>query len=355
MINWIIINANNISLGLGMRILATADTHLGFNAGRTADARKIIYNRVFEAFESILKIAYDEKADAVLHAGDLFNRSKPPRAVISRTYNLLENLLDQDIGFIVVPGNHDRSRLPSTLLNTFYKSGHFLYRLTKVDLGEFSVIGFPYNGKTPKAMLSKINQKTGKLGKKPVIVLCHQLFDGAVYGPHQFRFTNHARSDVLQASILPNPVKLIVTGHIHRAQTLQSNRVVYPGSLERTSFAEAIEPKGYLAIEINSEALSVEFREITTFPMDVLEINIMGSALDYSEIAEQLSGYSGRAMLRLTGRPLTLEESVELFKKFPARDWPYLAIAPSSPNRTLHSLYNRRQLPFRFRKFTMEI
>ncbi|MHA2270491.1 MAG: metallophosphoesterase family protein [Candidatus Hodarchaeales archaeon] len=336
-----------------MRILATADTHLGFKTGRTSAARKTSYHRVFEAFESVLKIAYDEKVDAVLHAGDLFNRSKPPRAVIARTYNLLENLLDQDIGFIVVPGNHERSRLPPTLLNSFYKTGHFLYRLTRVELGDLSVIGFPYNGKTPKATLSKISQKARKLGKKPILVLCHQLFDGAVYGPHQFRFTN--RPEVLESLILPDQVKLIVTGHIHRAQALQSNKVVYPGSPERTSFAEAIEPKGYLVIEINSEALSVEFREVTTFPMDVLEINIRGSALNYADMAEQLSGYSGRAMLRLTGRSLMPEESVELFKRFPSKDWPFLTIAPSSPNRSLRPLYNRRQLPFHFRNFTSEV
>ncbi len=338
-----------------MRILATADTHLGFKTGRTSAARKTIYRRVFEAFESILKIAYDEKVDAVLHAGDLFNRSKPPRAVIARTYNLLANLLDRDIGFIVVPGNHDRSKLPPTLLNTFYKTGHFLRRLTKVDLGNFFVIGFPYNGKTPKATLSKISKKAERLGKKPVIVLCHQLFDEAVYGPHQFQFRFTNRSDVLQSSILPDQVKLIVTGHIHRAQTLQSNKVVYPGSPERTSFAEAIEPKGYLVIEMDSDAFSVEFRELATFPMDVLEINIRGNALNYADMAEQLSGYSGRALLRLTGRPLTPEESLELFKSFPAKDWPFLTIAPSAPNRTLRPLYNRRQLPFYFRNFTSEV
>jgi DNA repair exonuclease SbcCD nuclease subunit len=336
-----------------MRIIATADTHLGFRAGRAAAARKTIYHSVFEAFESILKIAYDEKADAVLHAGDLFNRSKPPRTVIARTYNLLEALLDNDIRFVVVPGNHDRSKLPPTLLNTLYKNGHFLNQLKKIDLGDISVVGFPYDGKMPRATLSKISKKVGKLGKKPVIVLCHQLFDGAVYGPHQFRFTN--RSDVLQSSMLPDQVKLIVTGHIHRAQTLQSNKVVYPGSSERTSFSEAIEPKGFLVIELNSDVFSVEFREVATFPMDVLEINIRGSSLNYADVAEQLSSYSGRAMLRLTGRPLTPVESVKLFKRFPSKEWPYLTIAPSVPNRILRSLYNRTPLPFHFRNFTSEI
>lgn len=335
-----------------MRILAIADTHLGFKAGRTPVARKTTYNRMFEAFESILKAAYDEKADAVLHAGDLFNRSKPPRKVIARAYRLIEEVLNHGIRFVVIPGNHDRSHLPPTLLSTFFKYCNFLNRITEVDLGDLSVIGVPYEGKTPKTTFARIRRKAQKLGNKPIIVLCHQLFDGAVYGPQQFRFAN--REDVLQESILPDHVRLVVTGHIHRAQALQANRVAYPGSLERTSFAEAIEPKGYLAIEINSDTVSVEFREVTTFPMDVLEINIRSSVLDYTDIAERLSNYSGRIMLRLTGRPLMPKESVELFKSFSAKDWPHLTIAPSSPNRALRRLYNRKQLPFNFRNFASE-
>lgn len=331
-----------------MRILAIADTHLGFKAGRTVTGRLTVLNQLFVAFESVLNVARREKVDTVLHAGDLFNRSKPTQKVVARAYGLIESLLNDDIGFIVIPGNHDRSHLPSTLLSTLFENGHFLGRLTKIDLGDVSIIAFPYDSSAPRKSLSKAGKIAATLGNQPSIILCHQLFDGATWGPHQFRFTN--RKDALQASGLPEQVQLVVTGHIHRAQQLQGNRVVYPGSLERTSFAEAIEPKGYLLIDIDSDGHEVVFQKADALPMDVLELDIRKSIIDHSKIEEKLATFSGRRMLRLTGRSLTLEESVELFKSFPATEWPFLTIAPSAPKRTLRPLYRKYQGSFSFKK-----
>ncbi|MFQ5978334.1 MAG: exonuclease SbcCD subunit D [Candidatus Heimdallarchaeota archaeon] len=331
-----------------MRILAVADTHLGFKAGRTSTARETIYKHVFDAFEAVLKTARSEKVDTVLHAGDLFNRSKPTKKIVAKAYGLIESLLTDDIGFIVVPGNHDRSHLPPTLLSSLFEHGNFVGRMTKIDLGDVSIIGFPYDSKMPGRSFSKAGKIAASLGNQPSIILCHQLFDGATWGPHQFRFTN--RKDALRVSGIPNQVQLVVTGHIHRAQALQGNLAVYPGSLERTSFAEVIEPKGYLLINIDSDGHEVAFQKVDTFPMDVLELDIGKSIIDHSKIEEKLATFSGRMMLRLTGRSLTLEESVGLFKSFPATEWPFLTIAPSAPKRFLRPLYRRYKGSFSFKK-----
>ena len=100
-----------------MRFLAIADTHFGYEAGKTAVARKFVYDEMFNSFERVLDIARTEKVDCVLHGGDLFNRSKPRKKVIKRAYHLIENLLKDQIEFAIVPGNHERSILPNTLLS----------------------------------------------------------------------------------------------------------------------------------------------------------------------------------------------------------------------------------------------
>ena len=50
----------------------------------------------------------------------------------------------------------------------------------------------------------------------------------------------------------------VLSGHIHRFQVLTKDLwgrpikipILYPGSIERTSFAEKDEPKGYLKVEL---------------------------------------------------------------------------------------------------------
>jgi DNA repair exonuclease SbcCD nuclease subunit len=328
-----------------MRLLALADTHLGFKKGRTAEARRTIFNGMFNTFEHALKIAKSERVDAVLHAGDLFNRSKPTRKVISRTYKLIDKLLKDDIGFFIVPGNHERAKLPLSLLNHIYDKIHLFTTLSRKEVGDIVVFGFPYDSKYPKTTLKKIGKTAGNLGKRSVIILCHQLWKDATFGPHRFRFSKG--HDVLHTSILPEQVKMVISGHIHRAQVLQRGKVVYPGSLERTSFIESIEPKGYVIIDLESEIYNLEFRELPSIPMKVIEIDISRKNLDFPSLKEKLSSINGRILLRFTGHPLNQEEISKLYETLPANEWPWLQFAPTLVGKKLQPLY-KQKVPFKF-------
>jgi DNA repair exonuclease SbcCD nuclease subunit len=84
-----------------------------------------------------------------------------------------------------------------------------------------------------------------------VRLLCmHQVVEGASVGPSGYTFrTGH---DVVRQCDLPMFCQAVLAGHIHRHQVLQVKRdgprplpIIYPGSTERTSFAEADETKGF--------------------------------------------------------------------------------------------------------------
>ena len=96
--------------------------------------------------------------------------------------------------------------------------------------------------------------------KKPsdVRILCmHQIVEGAQIGVYDYVF--RTGGEVIRATDLPQNVDLILSGHIHRYQILRSGLdgkalaapVFYPGSIERTSFAERNEVKGFLILEIS--------------------------------------------------------------------------------------------------------
>jgi DNA repair exonuclease SbcCD nuclease subunit len=240
-----------------MRVLALSDTHFGYMYGNTARARKQSIEIMLTAFERTLEIAQNKDVELVLHGGDMFNRSRPPKDVISKAYKIIEKFTETGIKFVAIPGNHDKSNLPETLLSHFNKDLFLVNRLTRLDFDEISILAFPFELEDPKRTLKKIRGEIGKHPQKSFIVLCHQLFDGAKFGPHQYTFRN--RKDTLLTQMFPNNAKLFISGHIHRSQKLQNDRVWYTGSTERTSFMEAIEPKGCLFIKIEKNFENVEF------------------------------------------------------------------------------------------------
>jgi DNA repair exonuclease SbcCD nuclease subunit len=66
-------------------------------------------------------------------------------------------------------------------------------------------------------------------------------------------------------------VAVTLCGHIHRHQVLRPaarSPVIYAGSVERTSFAEAPEVKGFVVLELTASGLgSFEFRPLPARPM----------------------------------------------------------------------------------------
>jgi len=323
-----------------MRIFATADSHFGYVYGRTTKIKNFITQQMFDSFEYILESARKEKVDLILHGGDFFNRSKPKKKIISKAFSLVAKLSDNGINFIAIPGNHDRSNLPETLLNYFRKNVYLLNKYSIVEIDDLTIIGFPYSD-NPAILLQKISKYAKKNPSKNIIILCHQLFDGASFGPHNHIFTN--RSDTLQTHNLSKNIKVVISGHIHRAQKLQNNKVFYPGSIERTSFMEVVETKGYLKIEIEDDFLAIDFCEIPSIPMEVKEIAIPKSTLLSTELDGIEINPNARFLLRITDKKLKDNQIKFLWSKYPAKEYPLMSFSPKKHNILLRRLFSENQ------------
>jgi DNA repair exonuclease SbcCD nuclease subunit len=97
-------------------------------------------------------------------------------------------------------------------------------------------------------------------------------------------------ADVVRIREVPSQFAAVFSGHIHRHQVLTtdlsrrpvSTAVLYPGSLERTTFAEMGEPKGFMIVrlgvdtEAGSARVTWEFRELPARPMVRAEIAVEG-------------------------------------------------------------------------------
>jgi DNA repair protein SbcD/Mre11 len=90
-----------------VRIVHTADVHLGArhtDLGERAAAQR---ERQFAAFRATADLAISQAADLLLIAGDLFDSNAQPRRSVERAAAELRRLAERSIRTVVLPGTHD--------------------------------------------------------------------------------------------------------------------------------------------------------------------------------------------------------------------------------------------------------
>ncbi len=274
-----------------LKILFLADTHLGFDLPiRPRIKRRRRGDDFFKNYHLALQPAFDREVDLVIHGGDLFFRSRVHPKIVNDAFKPLLQIADRGTPVYIVPGNHERSNIPQSLLEThrlihiFDKSRTF--HLTKNDMN-LSLSGFPYYRHGIRKDFQKVIEQTDYKNKSAdVKLLCmHQIVEGAQVGIQNYTF--RSGNDVIQGKDVPQDFLAILSGHIHRKQILRNDLagrplavpVIYPGAIERTSFAERAEKKGYFIIEVgfvqNTKVPDMNwiFHELPTRPMVVININ----------------------------------------------------------------------------------
>ncbi|HSW42030.1 MAG TPA: DNA repair exonuclease [Patescibacteria group bacterium] len=90
-----------------LRLLHTADVHLGARHADLGEQAAAQRERQFAAFRATVDLALAEKTDLVLIAGDLFDSNTQPRRSVERAAAELKRLADATIRTVIIPGTHD--------------------------------------------------------------------------------------------------------------------------------------------------------------------------------------------------------------------------------------------------------
>ena len=90
-----------------LRLLHTADVHLGARHADLGDQAATQRERQFAAFRATVELAISEHVDVVLIAGDLFDSNTQPRRSVERVAAELKRLADAKIRTVLIPGTHD--------------------------------------------------------------------------------------------------------------------------------------------------------------------------------------------------------------------------------------------------------
>jgi exonuclease SbcD len=291
-----------------MRILFVSDTHLGLDLpARPRVVRRRRGDDFFRNFELALAPALAGEVDAVLHGGDLHHRSHVPAWLSEAALAPLRGVAAKGIPVLLVPGNHERSRLPYPLL-AVHENIHVFHEPRTVHLEarglRVAFAGFPYAPGVRARFPSLLEAARRREGSADLRVLClHQCVEGATCGPGDFTFRDG--DDVIRRADLPADVAVVLSGHIHRHQVLRrpgATTVVYAGSVERTSFAEVGEPKGVVMVDLAAGGLAgIEFRPLRARPMEICRMSLagLGAATARAEIERAICGTPADAVVQL--------------------------------------------------------
>ena len=90
-----------------LRLLHTADVHLGARHTDLGERAAVLRERQFMAFRATIDLAVVEAVDLVLIAGDLFDSNTQPRRSVERVAAELGRLAKASIRTVIIPGTHD--------------------------------------------------------------------------------------------------------------------------------------------------------------------------------------------------------------------------------------------------------
>ncbi|MBX2817450.1 MAG: metallophosphoesterase [Saprospiraceae bacterium] len=275
-------------------ILFFADSHLGHQLPqRRKSNRRYRGDDFFANVQRVLEIAVAKQVDLIIHGGDVFEHSKVSEQIIGQTYDMLFNIADQGIPIVIVPGNHDKSTLPQSLFlqhpNIHIGWNPSVYTFSKGRM-DIAICAIPYVRKIGLTISDILDRLESMLPPRVApFLLMHQAIEGAQVGPANYTFRKGDK--VIAKSQLKGPYVACLSGHIHRHQILCHGPggfpVFYPGSIERTSFAEIEEEKGFLVIQIDEDrSLHHEFNALPAREMH--RLNIPGNITEVRNLREWL-------------------------------------------------------------------
>lgn len=271
-----------------MKILHTADWHLGRQLGQYSlieDQREIL--------QQITTIIAEERPDACIIAGDIFDRSLPSKEAVDLFDTIMTQLIvEMKQTVIAIAGNHDspeRVALHSRILSSY--NLHLLGRLSNPvqklllqdDAGPVAVYLVPYTEpavfnhlyntesvRTHQDVFTRLLaelQPDVQLQERNILV-AHAFVAGGKVSDSE-RMLSVGLAEFIPASLF-SPFTYVALGHLHAPQEMIKGKVRYSGSPMKYSVSEAGHKKSVTICEIDAQGETV-IREIALKPVrDVL-------------------------------------------------------------------------------------
>ncbi len=296
-----------------MKILHTADIHIGYSTHGKDNAEQGMNSRWID-FENCFKFMVDyglkEDIDVFLFCGDAYRDASPSPTEQRIFAQAIRPLLDRQIPIVMLVGNHDFpiSFGKASSINIFGELSNGVYIFEKPEVkdidtksGKIRIVGMPWanrsrlfaraefsrmtteelRDKMLEIYINKIALEAERIRQEalsyPAILAMHAHVDGAELTEGSERKTIESRDIIIPLSqIARREFSFVALGHFHRHQDLNIGNeppVVYSGSIERISFNECNQPKGFVIVEID-ETKRATYRHVQTPARNMVTIDL---------------------------------------------------------------------------------
>ena len=274
-----------------MRFLHIADLHLG----KQMNDLSLLADQAY-ILDQIVSIAESEQADAVLIAGDVYQRSSPQAEAMALFDSFVSRLAQLEKKVFVISGNHDSALRISYLSSLIKASGVYVTQtfdgaLQSVSLrddgGELVVWMLPFlrpfqvKQKLPGEKITTYQEAVEAVlrnapvdRKKRNVLLCHQFITGSETSDSEELAVGGL--DNIDAAVF-DAFDYVALGHIHKPQRVLRDTLRYAGSPLKYSFSEASHKKSVALVELPEKG-TVEVRTHPLYPLH--DVRLIEGKLD---------------------------------------------------------------------------
>ncbi|MBL4282582.1 exonuclease SbcCD subunit D [Vibrio fluvialis] len=252
-----------------MKFLHTSDWHLGrqfHNVSLLEDQRYVL--------KQLIDYLKNNVVDAVIVAGDVYDRSVPPTVAIELLDEVVSSICtDLNIPMIMIPGNHDGAKRLGFAAKQMKGAGlhiisDFEQMMTPVVLksdqaGDVAFYGMPYNDpeqvrhhyQNSVTTHDEAHQflceciKAQRDTSQRHVLISHCFVDGAMESDSE-RPLSIGGSDRVNHEHFAD-FDYVALGHLHQPQKKGEEHIRYSGSLMKYSFSEQHQKKGMTLVELN--------------------------------------------------------------------------------------------------------
>ncbi|MGR5155317.1 exonuclease SbcCD subunit D [Vibrio jasicida] len=252
-----------------MKFIHTSDWHLGrqFHNVSLLDDQQAVLDQLIQYIEN-------NPVDAVVVAGDIYDRSVPPTIAIELLNKVVKRICGElNTPMILISGNHDGAERLGFGSEQMKNAGlhiisNFEDMLTPVVIetksaGQVAFYGMPYNDpeqvrfayqepvsthdQAHKLLAEKITEQFQPEQRN--VLVSHCFVDGAI-GSESERPLSIGGSDRVSHEHFLN-FDYVALGHLHQPQKKGEEYIRYSGSLMKYSFGEQNQKKGFTLVEID--------------------------------------------------------------------------------------------------------
>ncbi|MFT7560096.1 MAG: exonuclease SbcD [Flavobacteriales bacterium] len=315
-----------------MKFIHSSDWHIGrqlHNQSLLDDQRHVLMQ--------LVALADEHKVDAVIVAGDIYDRSVPPASAVALLDEVLQILVrDKKIVVVMIAGNHDSHERLGFASKQLEASGLYIIGPLSAELNPITitgreggavVYGIPYadpalvrqvyesevssHEDAMRCILDPIRKHDSQ--GRPKIVVAHCFLAGGSESDSE-RPLSLGGADNISPQVFSG-FNYVALGHLHGPQYKLETNIRYSGSILKYSFSEQHQKKSLTLVTLNGRG-EAEIELIPLRPLHDLRIieGELESLLEQGKTDLQREDY---LMIRLLDKHAILDAMAKLRRVYP--------------------------------------